>query len=368
MDFSFSEEQQEIQGLAAHILGDKVTHERLKEVEASPEWFDRDLWGELAKAGLVGIALPEDVGGGGFGILEAALVLEEIGRTVAPVSYFPTVVLGALPVAEFGSDEQRKRLLPGVAEGGTILTAALAEELNTDPTSPSTSARQDGGAWRLTGAKTLVPAAHLAASILVPAATADGPVGVFLVDPEGSGVTLERLITTSGEPQFNVTLDNAEGEALGDPGEGAAIVDWIVDRATAALCAIQLGVCEQALKMTAEYTSTREQFDRPLAAFQAVAQRAADAYIDTEGVRLTAWQAVAEGLPAANELAVAKFWAAEGGQRVVHAAQHLHGGIGVDVDYPLHRYFLWAKQCELTLGSATPQLVKLGKALADEPV
>ena len=90
-----------------------------------------------------------------------------------------------------------------------------------------------------------------------------------------------------------------------------------------------------------------------------------------EGVRLTAWQAVwrlAEGLPASNELAVAKFWASEGGQRVVHAAQHLHGGIGVDVDYPLHRYFLWAKQCELTLGSATPQLVKLGKALADEPV
>ena len=151
---------------------------------------------------------------------------------------------------------------------------------------------------------------------------------------------------------------------------GGAIVEWIVERATAALCSVQLGVCEQALKMTAEYTSTREQFERPLAAFQAVAQRAADAYIDTEGVRLTAWQAVwrlAEGLPAANELAVAKFWAAEGGQRVVHAAQHLHGGIGVDRDYPLHRYFLWAKELELTLGGATPQLLKLGEILAAEP-
>jgi 3-oxocholest-4-en-26-oyl-CoA dehydrogenase beta subunit len=362
MDFSFSEEQQEIQGLAAQILGDKVTHERLKEMEASPEWFDRDLWAELAKAGLVGIALPDDVGGGGFGILEAALVLEEIGRTVAPVPYYATVILGALPIAEFGNDEQRKRLLPGVAEGDTILTAALIEELNTDPTSPTTTAK-DG---RLTGTKMMVPAAHLASAIVVP--TADG---VFLVDPKGSGVELERLITTSGEPQFKVTLNNAEGEPLGDPAQGAAIIDWIVDRATAALCAIQLGVCEQALKMTAEYTSTREQFERPLAAFQAVAQRAADAYIDTEGVRLTAWQAVwrlAEGLPAADEVAVAKFWAAEGGQRVAHAAQHLHGGIGVDVDYPLHRYFLWAKQCELTLGSATPQLVKLGKSLADQPV
>ena len=362
MDFSFSEEQQEIQKLAAQILGDKVTHERLKEMEASPEWFDRDLWAELAKAGLVGIALPEDIGGGGFGILEAALVLEEIGRTVAPVPYYATVILGAMAIAEFGNDEQRKRLLPGVAEGETILTAALAEDGNPEPTTPSTTAK-DG---RLTGTKMMVPAAHLATTIIVPTSN-----GVFLVDPKGSGVELERLITTSGEPQFKVTLNNAEGEPLGDPAQGAAIIDFIVQRATAALCAIQLGVCEQALKMTAEYTSTREQFEKPLAAFQAVAQRAADAYIDTEGVRLTAWQAVwrlAEGLPASNELAVAKFWASEGGQRVVHAAQHLHGGIGVDVDYPLHRYFLWAKQCELTLGSATPQLVKLGKALADEPV
>src|SRR5438067_7792899 len=158
MDFSFTEEQQEIQGLAAQILGDKVTHERLKEIEASPEWFDRDLWGELAKAGLVGIALPEDIGGGGFGILEAALVLEEIGRTVAPVPYFPTVILGAMPVAEFGTDEQRKRLLPGVAEGDTILTAALAEELNPDAARPSTVAKPEAGRWGITGSKTLVPA------------------------------------------------------------------------------------------------------------------------------------------------------------------------------------------------------------------
>src|SRR4051812_8448221 len=140
MDFSFSEEQQEIQKLAGQILGDKVTHERLKEIEASPDWFDRDVWSELGKAGLLGISLPEDVGGGGFGILEATLILEEIGRTVAPVPYLPTVVLAALPIAEFGNDEQRKRLLPGVAEGDVILTAALSEELNVDPASPSTKA------------------------------------------------------------------------------------------------------------------------------------------------------------------------------------------------------------------------------------
>ena len=147
--------------------------------------------------------------------------------------------------------------------------------------------------------------------------------------------------------------------------------EWIVERTTAGLCAIAIGVCEEALRLTAEYTKTREQFDRPIATFQAVGQRAADAYIDTEAVRLTAWQAswrLAAGLPATEEVAVAKFWAAEGGQRVVHAAQHLHGGIGVDRDYPLYRYFTWAKQLELTLGGATPQLVHLGRLLAAEPV
>jgi alkylation response protein AidB-like acyl-CoA dehydrogenase len=270
--------------------------------------------------------------------------------------------MAAMPIAQFGSAEQRKRLLPGVAEGDTILTAALSELLNTDPLSPTTTAK-DG---RLTGTRSLVPAAHLATAVLVPAKAADG-IGVFLVDPKGEGVTLERQVATTGEPVWTMELQNAPGEQLG----GEEVLHRILELTTAGLCMVALGVCEQALKMTAEYTSQREQFERPLAAFQAVAQRAADAYIDTEGIRLTAWQAIwrlAEGMPAANELAVAKFWAAEGGQRVVHAAQHLHGGIGVDVDYPLHRYFLWAKECELTLGSATPQLVQLGKALADEPV
>jgi alkylation response protein AidB-like acyl-CoA dehydrogenase len=198
-------------------------------------------------------------------------------------------------------------------------------------------------------------------------------VGVFIVDPTAKGVSLERQDTTSGIPEARVTLSGVTvgaADVLGAPDAGNAILEWIVERATAALCATAIGVCEEALRMTAEYTKTREQFERPIATFQAVGQRAAEAYIDTEAVRLTAWQAVWRldaGLPAAAEVAVAKFWTSEGGQRVVHAAQHLHGGMGVDRDYPLHRYFLWAKQIELTLGSETPQLLRLGAMLAAEP-
>jgi len=178
-------------------------------------------------------------------------------------------------------------------------------------------------------------------------------------------------VATSRAPQFRVTLSAAavsDDDVVGDPGRGAAVIEWLVPRALVGLCALQAGVVEQALHLTAEYTKKREQFGRPIGSFQAVAQRAADMYIDTEAVRLTMWHAawrLAHGLPAAEEVAVAKFWAADAGQRVVCAAQHLHGGIGVDVDYPLHRYFLWAKEIELTLGGAQVQLVRLGTAMAE---
>jgi alkylation response protein AidB-like acyl-CoA dehydrogenase len=370
MDFSFNEEQEAVRDLARQILGERVTHERLKEVEAGTEGFDRETWAELAKANLLGIAVPEAAGGSGLGFIELCLLLEQVGRTAAPLPLLATLVMGALPVAEFGSAEQRSALLPPVVAGDLVLTTALVE-FGAEPARPATTARRDGDGWRIDGVKICVPAGMIADKVLVPARTGENTVGVFVVDSSATGVTRDRQDTTSGQPEARLELSGAPGELLGDEDGGAAIVDWIVERATAGLCALAIGVCEEALRMTAEYTKTREQFDRPIATFQAVGQRAADAYIDTEAIRLTAWQAawrLAAGLPAAHEVAIAKFWASEGGQRVVHAAQHLHGGIGVDKDYPLHRYFLLAKQIELTLGGTTPQLLKLGAMLASEPV
>lgn len=370
MDFSLTEDQIALRDLARKILEDHVTHERLKLVEAQPDWFDRPTWDELAKASLLGIALPEETGGSGLGLIELAVLLSEVGRVVAAIPILPTLVLGALPLAEFGSAAQRQRFLPGVAEGSTILTAALIEVDNEQPMRPLTTARRDGSGWRLDGVKTCVPVAHLAERMLVPARTGADAVGVFLLDPRGRGVELTRQEATNHEPQFRVTLAGAavaDADVLGDPTRGASIVDWTLQRALVGLCALQAGIAERVLQMTADYTKTREQFGRPIGSFQAVAQRAADMYIDTEAIRLTMWQGawrLAQGLPAAEEIAAAKFWAAEAGQRVVYAAQHLHGGIGVDTDYPLHRYFLWAKAIELSLGGATLQLVRLGAAMA----
>ena len=373
MDFSFNEEQEDLKGLVEKILAGELTPERLKEAEAGDDNFDRELWKQLAEAGVLGIAVPEAQGGGGYGFLEAALVLEQVGKTVAPVPYYASVVLGALPIARFGTDAQKNALLPGVASGESILTAALAEA-GADPLKPTTTAKRDGDGWVLDGVKECVAAGPLADQVLVPASTDDGGVIIAIVAANAKGVTRERQDTTSHHPEARFTLAGvkvADADVLGSAAQGSEILAWLVERATAALCAMTVGVCEEALRMTAEYTKTREQFGRAIATFQAVGQRAADAYIDTEAIRLTAWQAIwrlSEELPATAEVSVAKFWAAEGGQRVVHAAQHLHGGMGVDRDYPLHRYFLWAKVLELTLGGTTPQLLRLGKILADEPV
>jgi alkylation response protein AidB-like acyl-CoA dehydrogenase len=370
MDFAFTPEQEALRDLARTICQDHATHERLKTIERDPDWFDRELWSALAKANLLGVSLPEDAGGSGLGLTELCLLLEQVGSAVAPVPAWPALVLGSLPIAAFGSDAQRERWLPPVGAGKEILTAALVELPAEDPSAPSTRAVRDGTGWRLDGMKDCVPAAHLAAAMLVPARTGDGQVGVFLVEPSAAGVTLQRQVATSREPQARLVLDGARvarDAVLGDPANGREIVEWLVDRALLGLCALELGVVDRALRITAQYTSERRQFDRPIASFQAVQQRAADAWIDVEAIRLTTWQCawrLDAGLPASEEIRVAKFWASDAGHRIVYTAQHLHGGIGVDVDYPIHRYYLWSKTIELTLGSAPRQLAALGETVA----
>ncbi|MEY2434642.1 MAG: 3-oxocholest-4-en-26-oyl-CoA dehydrogenase beta subunit [Acidimicrobiaceae bacterium] len=372
MDLSLTEEQQAIADLSGQILTDKLPPKRLREIETDPtgRWFADDVWNELAKADLLGVCLPESVGGGGYGFMEACLILEQQGRTVAPLPLMATLVLGALPIARFGTPAQQQEILPGVINGSTILTAALFEAGEyMVPSVPATTATRDGDGWRLEGEKILVPAAHLASRVLVPART-NGSVGVFLVDPSAGGVELERNEAISDEPSFLLRLTGAAGEPLGDPQQGEEIVEWLTARAITALCSIQVGVCDVAVRLTAAYVSEREQFGAKIGTFQAVAQRIADAYIDSEGIRLTALQAawrLSQELPASDEVHIAKFWACFGGDRVVHAAQHLHGGVGVDLDYPVHRYFRWSKVIELTLGTATEHLRQLGQRIAASP-
>jgi alkylation response protein AidB-like acyl-CoA dehydrogenase len=356
MNFDTTDAMNDIAGLVRDIISGRGPAE-------GTDCFDTGLWHELGKAGVLSVALPETLGGAGQGLLEQCAVLIELGRALAPVPYLPSIVLGAGAIAQFGTPEQAARWAEPAARGELVLAAAPA--LDDDPAG-ETRAEPDGDSWALSGMKTTVDAAPWADVFLVPAATPDG-VAVFVIERSDAGVTVEAQELTDGVTAGRVVLD---GVRLGGDrllADGAEVADWLVARGTVGLCAVQLGVIERALELTAEYARNRVQFARPIGSFQAVAQRLADAWIDVEGIRLTMWQAawrLAGNFPATTDIATAKFWAADAGHRVAHTAVHIHGGMGIDVSYHLHRYFAAAKHCEFALGGATAQLRRIGAELA----
>ena len=378
MDFSFSDEQLAVSEAAKGVFAGLVDPARVAAVEqrGDDERIDRELWRALAEADLLGLAVPEAEGGAGHGMVELGLLLEAQGNVVAPVPLWATLVLGALPIAHFGSDAQRARWLPGVVAGDVILTAALNGTALSPTGAPSVTASRGAGAdagWVLDGMELAVPHAQLAQRVLVPARTGEGGGGVVLalVDPRDAGVTLERTVTTNREIHPHVRLSGVSvgpEDVLVGPDLGRSALDFLLTAATIGLCALQVGVCEAALEQTAAYLNTRHQFGRPLSTFQGTMLRAADAAIDIEAMRVT-WQNAAwrfdSGRDAAEAARVAKWQASERGQRTVHATQHLHGGMGADITYPIHRYFLWGKQIELMLGGPSAQLARLGAQIAE---
>ncbi len=371
MDFALSEEQQELAGLAARILADRMDLQHLKERDRSDDWYDLDTWREFAKANLLGIALPESAGGLGLGFTDLCMVLQEVGRNVAPLPFIPTLVSVALPIARYGTEAQQA-ILSKVVAGDVLLTAALVE-YGSESETPATTAKRDGDGWRLDGSKGSVPGAADAELILIPATTDDG-VALFLVPAHASGITMERQVVMNHEPFFELVLDGVrvgDDARLGTPEQGADILAFTLNRTTIATCAIVSGVADRVLHLTAQYTTERKQFERAIGTFQAVGQRMADCFIDNQAIELTMLQAAThldEGRDDPLEVATAKFWAADGGNRIAHVALHIHGGVSIDLDYPIHRYFLWLKRYEFTLGSATPELVRIGAVLADTPV
>ena len=326
--------------------------------------FDKALWSKLIDADILSTAAPESVGGAGFGVLEQTAILTPLGRQVAAVPYLDSVVLGAGVLARFGSSAlQQDWAAPAVA-GEKILTVALDGELGQG----SVQATASGTGFRLTGTRTQVPFGPIADAFIVAAETNSGT-KVFLVAASDPGVSITSLETTGHGSSAEIDLAGVEVGADRLIGDGEVLA-WLVTRRAVGLTAYQLGVLERSLELTAEYARTREQFDRPIGSFQAVAQRLADGYIDLMGLRLTLQQAswrLSEDQPCDVEVATAAFWAADAGHRIGHTAVHVHGGVGIDMDHPVHRYFLTAKQTEFALGGATAQLRIIGRELADAP-
>jgi acyl-CoA dehydrogenase len=363
VDYTLDEQELAVRDLAAQILSSKSTRERFAALERDGGWFDHELWTDLAGAGLVGISLPEEQGGSGAGFVELCLVVQEAARSAANVFVVEPIVLAALPLSRLGTAEQHARLLAPFCAGQLLLSSGLF-------TGPPLTAEPRGEGWRLTGEVRHVPLANTAGRVLVEAVDEQGRSGLFLVDPRAAGATVTEQSSVDRKARHAVALDVliSPDDVLRAPGELAQEErQQLLDEATVARAVVQVGACEAALRMTADYVTERKQFGRPIGTFQAVSQRLADAYIDVTGVRLTAWRAawlLAAGTPDADALALAAWWATDAPSRVVDSAMHLHGGIGVDLDYPLHRHYLAVKQTELALGGPARRLEALGAGLA----
>lgn len=372
MDFTSPEAAHDLAGLVDTIVDAVCTPERLRELDGLDQRFDRTLWSKLVEAGILTSASPESLGGDGFGVLEQVAILVALGHRLAAVPYLESVVLGAGALARFGSEELRQSWGTPAAAGEKILTAALLGE----PGEGRVQAVRSGDGYRITGTRTQVGFGPVADAFLVPAET-DSGTAVFLVAAADPGVTVTPIQTTGRGSVGHLALEATDVDASRRVG-GAEVADWLDTLNTLGRSAFQLGVLERGLQLTAEYARTREQFDRPIGSFQAVAQRLADGYIDVKGLRLTLTQAawrVSQDSPAHEtdqhaavmDVASAAFWAADAGHRVAHTIVHVHGGVGIDTDHPVHRYFMAAKETEFALGGATGQLRRIGRELAETP-
>ncbi|MCX4763477.1 acyl-CoA/acyl-ACP dehydrogenase [Streptomyces sp. NBC_01275] len=390
MDFTFTEEQQAAaeaaQGVFAGVAPDGVPSPALTRGAVAHD-FDRALWAKLVDADLLSLLLDERFGGAGLDAVALCLVLRESAKVLARVPLLESSAAAAA-VQAYGGPELTSALLARAGRGEVVLTVAANGRTGHDAAELSVTARRDGesgggasadhgdgGDWVLDGVQTAVPWAYEADFVLVPARTGDDGRSVLAVVARGQeGTVLAEQISTTGERLGELRLESARIAAR-DVITADGAWEWLRTLLTTGTCALALGLGEQALRMTSDYAGKREQFGHPIASFQAVAVQAADRYIDLRAMEVTLWQAAwriaaeAPGaLPASGDVAVAKIWASDGVRRIVQTAQHLHGGFGADVDYPLHRYHAWAKHLELSLGPAAAHEEALGDLLAAHPL
>lgn len=345
MDFDLDEAGREAAALTRDVLG------REHEPDAA--------WHAMAKAGLLTLAVPEELGGAGLGPLETAASLVEVGRATIAVPALETLALGVLPVARLGTDGQRREVLGQVVDSAAVLTAALHEPSTPLPVAPRTSARRDGDGWLVSGTAVGVRHAAEAYRVLVPVTFTEGGTGVLLVDPRATGVTLTPTRSSSEAPEYTARLDEVRVGAdglLGGDNTGRA-VEQLHQLALAGACAVADGVVAGALELTTAHLASREQFGRPLATFQAVAQQVAEVYLASRTLHLAALAAFWRLDPA--DVRTAAYWLAEQALPALHTCQHLHGGVGVDVSYPLHRHYSWGKDLTRFVGGVEHRLEEI---------
>jgi 3-oxocholest-4-en-26-oyl-CoA dehydrogenase beta subunit len=364
MNLDFTEEQLMLRDSARDFLTKNLTKKVVRELLGSPTGYSRDIWDEMAQLGWMGLVIPEKYGGAGMAFMDLAVLLEEMGRACLPGPFFSTIVLGAFPIMEFGTEKQKRDFLPRIARGEISLTLALAEDdARYDASGIRVQAQREGNSLVLSGRKMFVPYAAAVDYMICAARTAragdpEEGITVFLVDAKSPGITCNELKTIANDRQCEVVFDNVRVPAeyiIGVPGQGWEVVQKLVERAAVATCCDTVGCLQQAFEMTVAYAKDRIAHGQPIGSFQAVQHHCANMAIDVNGAMLSTYQAawmISEGKQSTWETAVAKAWTSMAAPRVIALAHQIHGAIGTTMDHDLHLYTKRTKAAESAFGDA----------------
>jgi len=371
MDFSFSADQQLLRNSARTFLDQRVTPAVVRQLWDDPRGESDTLWKEMAQLGWLGLALPEAHGGSGLGMVETAIVLDELGRAACPSPYWPTL-LAADAIAAAGDDAQKKRWLSAIAVGDARATVALLDaDLDWDPEATATRAARTAKGWALTGKKGFVPWAHVADTLLIPARAPAG-LALFLVDPAVAGLALEPAPVMDGATRLaTATLDGVavpEDALLGAPGQAGPLLAELLRRGAVGAAAEMLGAARRCLDLAVGYAKVREQFGQPIGSFQAIRHKCADMLLEVENahsaVYYAAWALDARAEDASLAASVAKAYVGDAARKVCGEAIQVHGGIGFTWEYDLHLYFKRAKALEALYGDGDHHRELIVRAVA----
>jgi alkylation response protein AidB-like acyl-CoA dehydrogenase len=365
MDLGLSEEQEMLKNFARDFLEKECPEKLVRDMEEDETGHSPELWQKMAEQGWQGLIIPPEYGGSGMTFVDLIILLEEFGRALVPGPFMPTVIGGAIPILEIGSEEQKKEFLPKLATGEMIMTLALTEPTGRfDAQGVELEAKAAGDSFLLNGTKLFVRDSHISDYMVVVARTKKGAdpedgITLLLVDSKSPGITHTLLKTIASDKQTEIKFENVKvpkGNVLGQVDKGWALLKKVMLKATVAECAYLVGLAQMDFEISVNYAKERVQFGRPIGAFQAIQHKCADMVTDVDGARFIMYKAawsVSEDEPDAEmDVHMAKAWCSEATRRVVAHGQQIHGGIGFTKDYKLQLYFRRQKAAELAWGDA----------------
>lgn len=363
MDLDLSEDQKMLRTAARDFLEKECTKQFVREMEQDEKGYSPDLWFKMAQLGWTGLPFPESYGGGGGSFLDLVVLLEEMGRACLPGPFLSTVVLGGLTILAAGSEEQKQQFLPAIAQGQIVTLALTESDGSYEAGSIQTKAVLDKDDYVISGTKLFVPDAHVADYLLCVARTGVGSSGdaglsVFVVDAKSQGIGCTVLSTIAGDKQCEVIFERVRVPAasiLGVVDEGWSVIEKTLRYAAVSKCAEMVGAGEEVLEMSVAYAKERVQFDRPIGSFQAIQHHCANMRIDVDGMRYLTYEAawlLSEGLPADQEVSMAKAWVSEAIRRVTRLGHQIHGGVGYIIDHDMQLYFRRGEAAKVLFGDA----------------